>query len=78
MRHTPKTVLTALAATVVAATALTGCSGSTGDAGDGDETFTVAYFAPSLGIGYWQNVGFGVEQQANELGLEYVSYDADN
>lgn len=39
---------------------------------------TVAYFAPSLGISYWQWVGWGVEQRANELGMEYVSYNADN
>lgn len=78
MRPTPKTVLAAFAASALAVTALAGCSGASGEGDGGDETFTVAYFAPSLGIGYWQNVGYGVEQQAAELGMEYVSYDADN
>lgn len=47
---------------------------STGSAKDK----TVAYFAPSLGISYWQWVGYGVEQQAAALGMKYVSYNADN
>jgi ribose transport system substrate-binding protein len=77
MRHTPKTVLTALAVTGIVTAALTGCA-APAEGGGGDDTPTVAYFAPSLGIGYWQNVGYGVESQAKELGMNYVSYDANN
>jgi ribose transport system substrate-binding protein len=38
----------------------------------------IAYFAPSLGISYWQWVGWGVEGRAKELGMTYVEYNADN
>ncbi len=35
---------------------------------------TVAYLAPSLDISYWQWVGFGVKQKAEELGMDYVEF----
>jgi ribose transport system substrate-binding protein len=54
-----------------------GC-GSDSSAAGGTKTYTVAYFAPSLGISYWQWVGSGVEQRAKELGMKYVSYNANN
>jgi ribose transport system substrate-binding protein len=81
MRFTTKRAAAVLAAATALAS-LTGCGSgnSGGQAGSqgGDAKQTVAYFAPSLGIAYWQNVGYGVEQKAKELGLEYVSYNSNN
>lgn len=69
--------LAAMAAVGVTAITVTGCGSSEGSAqSGGDEKKTVAYFAPSLGISYWQWVGEGVEQRAQELGMDYVSYNA--
>lgn len=53
-------------------------AGGTAAAGGGGEKQTVAWMAPSLGISYWQNVGYGVKQQAAALGLDYVEFDANN
>ncbi|AAB91772.1 conserved periplasmic solute-binding protein of ABC-transporter (plasmid) [Sinorhizobium fredii NGR234] len=39
---------------------------------------TVAYLAPSLDISYWQWVGFGVKQKAQELGMDYVEFTSEN
>ncbi|PDT44768.1 ABC transporter substrate-binding protein [Sinorhizobium fredii] len=39
---------------------------------------TVAYLAPSLDISYWQWVGFGVKQKAEELGMDYVEFTSEN
>ena len=39
---------------------------------------TVAYIAPSLDISYWQWVGYGVKQKAEELGMDYVEYTSEN
>ena len=39
---------------------------------------TVAYIAPSLDIDYWQWVARGVQQKAEELGMEYVEYTSEN
>lgn len=71
-------ILAATVAVAASTVALTGCGGgtSTGNQSSGTEKKTVAYFAPSLGISYWQWVGAGVEQRAKELGMEYVSYNA--
>lgn len=35
---------------------------------------TVAYLAPSLDISYWQWVGFGVKQKAQELGSGPINF----
>ncbi|WP_037087828.1 substrate-binding domain-containing protein [Neorhizobium vignae] len=42
------------------------------------EKKTVAYLAPSLDISYWQWVGFGVKQKAQELGMDYVEFTSEN
>ncbi|MGX9176275.1 substrate-binding domain-containing protein [Mesorhizobium sp. WSM2561] len=39
---------------------------------------TVAYIAPSLDISYWQWVGYGVKQKAEELGMDYVEFTSEN
>ena len=65
-----------IAAAAVALATLVGCGSAAGGQEGGDGPRTVAYFAPSLGIAYWQSVGYGVEQKAKELGMEYVSYNA--
>ena len=79
--------MTALAAGAATAVALAACSPAPGkqDGGTanvagsgGGQGKTVAYFAPSLGISYWQWVGSGVEQRAKDLGMNYLSYNADN
>ncbi|MBY5789736.1 substrate-binding domain-containing protein [Rhizobium leguminosarum bv. viciae] len=43
-----------------------------------EEKKTVAYLAPSLDISYWQWVGFGVKQKAEELGMDYVEFTSEN
>ncbi|MDF0661625.1 MULTISPECIES: substrate-binding domain-containing protein [unclassified Rhizobium] len=43
-----------------------------------EEKKTVAYLAPSLDISYWQWVGFGVKQKAQELGMDYVEFTSEN
>lgn len=79
--------MTALVAGSATAVVLAACSPAPGNQGGGTTNLaeagggqgkTVAYFAPSLGISYWQWVGTGVEQRAKELGMTYVSYNADN
>jgi ribose transport system substrate-binding protein len=42
------------------------------------DKYTVAYLAPSLDISYWQWVGYGVQQKASELGMDYVEYTSEN
>jgi ribose transport system substrate-binding protein len=64
------------AAAAIALATLVGCGSAAGGQAGGEGPRTVAYFAPSLGIAYWQSVGYGVEQKAKELGMEYVSYNA--
>jgi ribose transport system substrate-binding protein len=86
MRKT-RLILAAVAA-VATGTLLTACSGAPSGsaaaqgAGSGSTGpaagKTVAYFAPSLGISYWQWVGYGVKQQAHQLHMKYVSYNANN
>src|ERR1700738_2528876 len=39
---------------------------------------TVAYIAPSLDISYWQWVGYGVKEQAKELGMNYIELTSEN
>ena len=39
---------------------------------------TVAYIAPSLDISYWQWVGYGVKQKAQELGMNYIELTSEN
>jgi ribose transport system substrate-binding protein len=76
---------TAAAATGVLLTACSGApstsaavqGGSSGGTGSASGK-TVAYFAPSLGISYWQWVGYGVQQQAEQAHMKYVSYNANN
>lgn len=63
---------TALIAALLASAALAG----TGHAQE--ERRTIAYIAPSLDISYWQWVGYGVRQKAEELGMEYVEYTSEN
>ncbi len=63
----------ALAAGVVFAIAF-----ATGSADAQDKKKTVAYLAPSLDISYWQWVGYGVKQKAQELGMDYVEYTSEN
>lgn len=53
-----------LALATMAAMALAG-------AAHAQEKKTVAYIAPSLDISYWQWVGYGVKQKAEELGMDY-------
>lgn len=90
MTRTPSrtTRLGAAITALLAALAMAGCSAaptsqstdnthSTAVAG-GAKGKTVAYFAPSLGISYWQWVGSGVQQRASQLGMKYVSYNANN
>ncbi|QPB18905.1 substrate-binding domain-containing protein [Rhizobium sp. 007] len=43
-----------------------------------EEKKTVAYLAPSLDISYWQWVGFGVKQKAEDLGMDYVEFTSEN
>ncbi len=45
---------------------------------EAQEKKTVAYLAPSLDISYWQWVGYGVKQKAQELGMDYVEYTSEN
>jgi ribose transport system substrate-binding protein len=49
-----------------------------GSADAQDKKKTVAYLAPSLDISYWQWVGYGVKQKAQELGMDYVEYTSEN
>ncbi len=51
---------------------------ATGSADAQDKKKTVAYLAPSLDISYWQWVGYGVKQKAQELGMDYVEYTSEN
>lgn len=60
-----------LALATMAAMALAG-------AAHAQEKKTVAYIAPSLDISYWQWVGYGVKQKAEELGMDYVEYTSEN
>jgi ribose transport system substrate-binding protein len=82
MRKT--TLLTVAAATLLALAACSSGSSSppsaqaAGAVKSGAHGKTVAYFAPSLGISYWQWVGYGVQEQAAALGMKYVSYNANN
>jgi ribose transport system substrate-binding protein len=69
-------VLTAAVSVAATAALVTGCGSPPSTQAGGEEKKTVAYFAPSLGISYWQWVGQGVEERAKELGMEYVSYNA--
>jgi ribose transport system substrate-binding protein len=86
MRFVPIPRVACVAAAALTLAALAGCGSGNGANGaapasgqaGGNGKHTVAYFAPSLGIAYWQNVGSGVEQKANELGLQYQSYNANN
>jgi DNA-binding LacI/PurR family transcriptional regulator len=39
---------------------------------------TVAYIAPSLDISYWQWVGYGVKERAQELGMNYIELTSEN
>lgn len=75
-----KNRLALAASTAIAAGALlTGCGSTSSGAGQSNSSVkTVAYFAPSLGISYWQWVGYGVKQEAKKLGMKYVSYNANN
>lgn len=85
MSHTSR--LRTAAVGVAAVLGLAGCTAAPATdenaAGDlaqpgGGKGKTVAYFAPSLGISYWQWVGHGVETRAGELGMKYTSYNANN
>ncbi len=49
-----------------------------GDAAAAGKKRMVAYLAPSLEISYWQWVGYGVQEKAKELNMDYVQYDAGN
>ncbi|MBB3937318.1 substrate-binding domain-containing protein [Aureimonas phyllosphaerae] len=65
------TILKTLCAAALAATALAAPALA-------QEKKTVAYIAPSLDISYWQWVGYGVKQKAEELGMDYVEYTSEN
>ncbi|WP_416356575.1 substrate-binding domain-containing protein [Aureimonas phyllosphaerae] len=65
------TILKTLCAAALAATALAAPALA-------QEKRTVAYIAPSLDISYWQWVGYGVKQKAEELGMDYVEYTSEN
>lgn len=82
-------LLAAAAATLLAVSACGGSSStsssktaaggtSSGSGTSGGKHYTVAYLAPSLGISYWQWVGYGVQEQAKKLGMDYIQYDSNN
>jgi ribose transport system substrate-binding protein len=81
-----KRIMTTATAAISAVAVLAACSGAPSAttsatnkaSGEPARGKTVAYFAPSLGISYWQWVGYGVKTQAKQLGMKYVSYNANN
>lgn len=68
----------AVAACSAAPTTPSGSNARSEAQAGGGKGKTVAYFAPSLGISYWQWVGSGVQERAKQLGMKYVSYNANN
>ncbi|WP_163268474.1 substrate-binding domain-containing protein [Chelativorans alearense] len=64
-----------LSKTLIVAAILTTITGQTALA---QERKSVAYIAPSLDIDYWQWVAHGVQQKAEELGMDYVEYTSEN
>ena len=50
----------------------------TADSASAADAKTVAYIAPSLDISYWQWVGYGVKERAQELGMNYIELTSEN
>lgn len=84
MRKPARPIPLAAAATAIVLTAAA-CGGTSGtpsanasSGSGGGKHYTVAYLAPSLGISYWQWVGYGVQEQAKRLHMKYIQYDSNN
>lgn len=71
MNSTARTTMTWAAGLALAAMFATGPAGA-------QDKKTIAYLAPSLDISYWQWVGYGAKQKAEELGMDYVEFTSEN
>lgn len=57
-------------------TAACGSSGSSSDTGTDEENLTIGFSAPDLSQSFWVSMAYGVEQEAQELGVDVVKVNA--